>query len=173
MLLEIAGNKKPQIADGVFVAASADIIGDVQIEEGASIWFQTVLRGDVMPIKIGKNSNIQDQTCIHGTLNKAAAVIGEGVTVGHRVVLHGCKIGDYSLIGMGSVVMDNAEIGDHCIVAAGSVVTENKKFEPYSLILGSPAKVVRKLTEEEINFLPQSMNNYLKYQTWYTPLEEK
>lgn len=167
MFVEIAGNKKPQIAEGVFIAESADIIGDVQISEGASIWYQVVLRGDVMPIKIGKNTNIQDHVCVHGTYKKAGAELGEGVTVGHRAILHGCKVEDYCLIGMGSILMDSCVIPHHCIVAAGSVVTENSQFQPYSLIMGSPAKFKRKLTDDEITFLKKSAENYNFYTTWY------
>jgi carbonic anhydrase/acetyltransferase-like protein (isoleucine patch superfamily) len=159
--------KSPQIGEATFLAPSADIIGDVQIGPRCSIWFNTTLRGDVMPILIGEETNIQDNTVIHGTYKKCGAVIGNRVTVGHSVVLHGCKIGDLVLIGMGSIVMDQAEIGDHCIIGAGSLVTENAKMPAGHLILGRPARAVRKLTESELAFLPKSAQNYMDYTKWY------
>jgi carbonic anhydrase/acetyltransferase-like protein (isoleucine patch superfamily) len=158
----------PQIGEKTFVAPSADIIGDVRIGKNCSIWYHTTLRGDVMPILIGDETNIQDNTVIHGTFKKCGAVIGNKVTVGHSVILHGCKIGDLVLIGMGSVIMDQAEIPSRCIVAAGSLVTEDAKFPEGHLILGRPAKAVRPLNEKELAFLPQSARNYMDYMKWYT-----
>lgn len=157
----------PQIHSNTFVAKSADILGDVILEEGVSIWFQAVLRGDVMPIFVGKNSNIQDGSVIHGSYKKAKAVIKDHVTVGHKVILHGCLIESYSLIGMGSIVMDNAIIPRNCIVGAGSLVTENARFEEGSLILGRPAKFIRKLTEDEIQGLEKSALHYINVSSWY------
>lgn len=167
MPLVRARGKSPQIAKDVFIAEGAQIISDVTIGEGSSIWYNTTLRGDVMPIVIGKETNIQDGSVLHGTFGKFGCIIGDRVTVGHSVVLHGCKIGTRCLIGMGSIIMDGAEIGDHCVVGAGSLVTEHKKFEPYSLIVGRPAVFKRKLNEDEIKFLEQSADNYLLYKTWY------
>lgn len=166
MILEARG-LKPQIAEDVFIADSADIIGDVRLGKGASVWFRAVLRGDVMPIEIGEESNIQDGTVIHGTFKKAAAKIGRRVTIGHNVILHGCEIGDLCLIGMGTAILDNAKIPARCIVGAGSLVTEGAQFEEGSLILGSPARVKRKLTQEELAFLDQSADNYILYKSWY------
>jgi gamma-carbonic anhydrase len=157
----------PQVGPDVFIADGAKIIGDVQIAEGCSIWYNTTLRGDVMPIKIGKQTNIQDGSTLHGTFGKQACTIGERVTIGHNVILHGCEIGSTTLIGMGSIVMDGAKVPDHCIVGAGSLVTEGKVFEPYSLIVGRPAVFKRKLNDQEIEFLDQSADNYLLYKTWY------
>lgn len=157
----------PQIAEDVFVADGARIIGDVHVGAGSSIWYNTTLRGDVMPIHIGRDTNIQDGSVLHGTFGKYACMVGSEVTIGHNVILHGCTIGDQSLIGMGSVVMDGAIIPDHCFVGAGSLVTEGKKFEPYSLIVGRPAVFKRRLNEEEIKFLKQSADNYKLYKTWY------
>ncbi len=157
----------PTLGDDVFIAPGAKIIGDCQIEAGASIWFNTTLRGDVMPIRIGAQTNIQDGSTLHGTFGKFSCTVGKRVTVGHNVVLHGCTIGDLCLIGMGSIIMDGAQIPDHCIVGAGSLVTEGKTFEPYSLIVGRPAVFKRKLNEDEIKFLDQSADNYLRYKTWY------
>ncbi len=157
----------PQIGSDVFVANGAQIIGDVQLGDGSSIWFNCTLRGDVMPIKIGRETNIQDGSALHGTFGKFGCEVGDRVTVGHNVVLHGCKIGTRCLVGMGSIVMDGAEIGEFSMVAAGSLVTEGKKFPPRSLIMGSPAVVKRPLNEDELKFLEQSADNYLLYKTWY------
>lgn len=158
----------PKIHPSCFIAPNATIIGDVEIGEGSSIWFGCVLRGDVMPIRIGKQVNIQDNSVLHGTFNKCGVTIQDRVTVGHAAILHGCEIGFETLIGMGSIVMDQAAIPAHCIVAAGSLVTENaQQFEEYSLIVGRPAKFARKLSPKEIDFLPRSADNYLQYSQWY------
>jgi carbonic anhydrase/acetyltransferase-like protein (isoleucine patch superfamily) len=167
MILPVRG-KTPEIGQDTYVAPSADVIGDVKIGKGCSIWFNTTLRGDVMPIVIGDDTNIQDNAVVHGTYNKCGAVIGNKVTVGHSVILHGCKIGDLCLIGMGTVIMDQAEIPPRSIVAAGSLVTEDSKFPEGHLILGRPAKAVRPLNEKELAFLPQSAKNYIEYKAWYT-----
>lgn len=158
---------KPTVGEDVFVAPSADIIGDVRIGDRCSIWYQAVIRGDVMPITIGDETNIQDGSVLHGTYNKAELKIGKRVTVGHKVVLHGCEIGDKCLIGMGAIIMDNAKIPAKCIVGAGALVTENSEFEEGQLILGSPARAKRPLTEKELAFLDISADNYLKYKQWY------
>lgn len=167
MILPLLG-KTPEIGEGSFVAPSADLIGDVKIGRLSSIWFNTTLRGDVMPIVIGDESNIQDNTVIHGTYKKCGAVIGNRVTVGHSVILHGCKIGDLVLIGMGAVIMDLAEIPSRSIVGAGSLVTEESRFPEGHLILGRPAKAVRPLKPAELAFLDKSANNYMEYMGWYT-----
>lgn len=159
--------KSPQIHKNTFVAPSADVIGDVTLEEGASVWFQAVLRGDVMPIYIGKNSNVQDGSVVHGSYNKAKTTVKDHVTVGHNVILHGCTIESFCLIGMGSTIMDNAVIPKNSIVGAGSLVTENAKFEEGMLILGRPAKAVRKLTPEEIAGLEKGALHYVNVCSWY------
>ncbi len=169
MILPLLG-KTPIVGEGSFVAPSADLIGDVTMGKRCSIWFNTTLRGDVMPIVLGDESNIQDNSVIHGTYKKCGAVIGSKVTVGHSVILHGCRIGDLVLVGMGSVIMDQAEVPDRCIVGAGSLVTENSRFEPGYLIMGRPAKAVRPLKEKELAFLPQSAKNYIEYMSWYGQL---
>lgn len=165
-LIEARGFK-PVLGDDVFVADTARIIGNVHIKEKSSVWYNVTIRGDVMPIHIGQETNIQDGSVLHGTFGKYACSVGNRVTVGHSVVLHGCTIADKCLIGMGSIIMDGAEIQSHSVVGAGSLVTEGKKFEPYSLIMGRPAVFKRKLTPEEIQFLDQSADNYLLYKTWY------
>lgn len=166
-MLHKARGFEPEIGEGSFVAPSADIIGNVTLGKNCSVWFNTTLRGDVMPITIGDETNIQDGTVIHGTFNKAQATIGKRVTVGHSVILHGCSVGDLCLIGMGSILMDGVHIPEKCIVGAGSLVTEGSKFESGWLILGRPAKAIRPLKPEELAFLDQSANNYLNYMKWY------
>ena len=165
--LILARGKNPIVGADVFIADNARIIGDVQISDRSSIWYNVTIRGDVMPITIGKETNIQDGSVLHGTYGKFGCEISDRVTIGHSVVLHGCKINQRCLIGMGSIVMDGAEIGEYSVVGAGSLVTEGKKFEPCSLIVGRPAVFKRKLTEEEIKFLDQSADNYLLYKSWY------
>lgn len=151
--------KDPKIDESAFIAESADIIGDVTIGKNSSIWYSVVVRGDGNYITIGENTNIQDGSVVH-IWSKTPTIIGDNVTVGHKALVHGCKVGNNTLIGMGAIVLNGAEIGDNCIVGAGSLVTQNKKFPDKSLILGSPAKVVRELTEEEIAGLLESANNY-------------
>lgn len=164
----------PKIAPDVFVAASADIIGEVNIGEDSSVWFGCVLRGDINSITIGKRSNIQDLSMIHVThYTKAdrsdgnAITIGDDVTIGHKVMLHGCTIGDACLIGMGATIIDGAVIGAQSIVGAGSLVTKGKHFPPRSLIMGSPAKLIRELTQDEVDFLYTSAKNYVAFKNRY------
>lgn len=157
----------PQIHPSVFLAENAAIIGDVEIQEKSSIWYNVTIRGDVMPIKIGRESNVQDGSIIHGTYGKYGTTLGNRVTIGHMVMLHGCTVGDNCLIGMGAVLMDGVSIGADSIVGAGTLVTEGKSFPPRSLILGRPGKLVRELTDEELKKLQHSADNYLLYQTWY------
>lgn len=168
MIVPLLG-KTPKFGAGTFVAPSADVIGDVVTGKLCSIWYNVTMRGDVFPIVIGDETNIQDNSVLHGTHKKCGAVLGSRVTIGHSVILHGCKIGDLCLIGMGSTVMDQAEIPDNCIVGAGSLVTENARFEAGYLIMGRPAKAIRPLNEKELAFLPQSAKNYMMYMNWYPP----
>lgn len=166
----------PQIGKNVFLAESSTVVGDVVIGDESSLWYQVTLRGDVMPIRVGRAVNIQDGTVIHGTFGKFGVEIADRATIGHQVTLHGCKIGFESLIGMGSQILDGAEIPDQCLVGAGSLVTSSaiaaaagagNPWRPRSLILGRPAKMVRELTAEEIASLALSAENYLLYKTWY------
>lgn len=165
----------PKMDRTVWIAASAEIIGDVTIGPESSVWFQTVIRGDVHWIRIGSRTNIQDLSVCHVTRDTHPLTIGDEVTVGHRVVLHGCTIGNRVLIGMGSIVMDGAQIGDDCIIGAGSLVTEGTSIEPGTLALGSPAKPKRMLTNEERAWLKRSASNYVSYRLDYmsqeTPVE--
>jgi carbonic anhydrase/acetyltransferase-like protein (isoleucine patch superfamily) len=142
--------KIPRIAPNVFVAENATIIGDVEIGPGASIWYGAVLRGDVGAIRIGARTNIQDLACLHMTTDLSDTVVGEDVVVGHGAIIHGAIIGNGVLVGMGSILLDNAEIGEECIVGAGAFVPARLKVPPQSLVLGSPAKIVRALREAEI-----------------------
>lgn len=158
----------PRIHESVFVAPSADVIGDVEIGAGSSVWFACVLRGDVNRITIGKDTNVQDGTVIHGTYKKWAVTIGDGVSIGHKAMIHGCTIGDRTLVGMGAVILDGAEIGPRCLVGAGALVTQGFKAPEGSLILGAPAKVVRPLKPEEIkSILEDSVTRYKMYVGWY------
>jgi carbonic anhydrase/acetyltransferase-like protein (isoleucine patch superfamily) len=139
---------KPVIHPTAFVASGADIVGDVTLEEESSVWFQTVLRGDINRIVIGPRSNVQDGSVIH-LADDYGTFVGELVTVGHKAILHACTVADEVLIGMGAIVLDGAEIGARSIIGAGALVTGGKKIPPGSLVLGSPAKVVRTLSMEE------------------------
>ena len=153
--------KWPTIHETAFIAPSADIIGEVSIGSESSVWFQVVIRGDVNTISIGDRTNIQDHSMLHVTRKKAPLKIGDEVTVGHRVQLHGCTIGNRVLVGMGAIIMDLAVIPDDCFVGAGALVTEGKTFPSGSLIMGAPAKVVRPLKPEELAFLKKSSENYV------------
>ena len=154
------GDKRPQLADSAWIADSAQVIGDVRLAADVSIWFNTVLRGDNDPITIGAGSNIQDGCILH-TDEGVPLHMGERVTVGHQVMLHGCTIGDESLIGIGAIVLNGAKIGRHCLVGAGALVTEGKEFPDGSMIIGSPAKAVRQLTPEQIEGLKLSAQHYM------------
>ena len=150
----------PQVHATAWVADSAQVMGSVTLGEDASVWFGTVVRGDTDSITIGAGSNVQDASVLHADFGKPL-VIGERVTVGHQVMLHGCTIGDESLIGIGAVVLNGARIGKNCLVGAGALVTEGKEFPDGSMILGSPAKAVRQLTPEQIEGLRMSAQHYV------------
>jgi carbonic anhydrase/acetyltransferase-like protein (isoleucine patch superfamily) len=150
----------PDIADSVWVADNAQVIGDVHMDADSSVWFSSVVRGDTATIRIGEGTNIQDGSVLHADVG-IPLTIGKHVTVGHMVQLHGCTIGDESLIGIGAVVLNGAKIGKNCLVGAGSLVTEGKEFPDGSMILGSPAKVVRELTLEQIEGLRRSAQHYV------------
>lgn len=152
-------NAVPQVHPTAYVADSAQVIGSVVLAENTSVWFGAVLRGDTETMTVGKGSNIQDLSVLHADVG-CPLTIGENVTVGHQVMLHGCTVGDGSLIGIGAVVLNNACIGKHCIVGAGALVTEGKEFPDGSMILGSPAKAVKQLTPEQIAGLQQSALHY-------------
>ncbi len=147
-LVEFAG-VRPRVGSGVFIADTARVIGKVELEDDVSIWYGAILRGDVGSIRVGQKSNIQDLACLHMTGGVSNVVVGAEVTVGHGAIIHGASVGDGALIGMGSILLDNAEIGAESIVGAGAVVTAGTKIPPRSLVLGSPARVVRTLSAGE------------------------
>ncbi len=153
---------KPEIDESVYLAPSADVIGRVKIGKGSSVWFNVTIRADVDDVTIGENVSIQDNSCIHQT-EGYPVIIGNNVTVGHSATLHGCTIGDNTLIGMGATVLDDANIGKCSIVAAGSVVLEHKSFPDFSLIAGVPAKVVRQLPPDTEDKLFQHAQHYVQY----------
>jgi carbonic anhydrase/acetyltransferase-like protein (isoleucine patch superfamily) len=153
-------DKKPNLCAGVRIMPGAKIIGDVTIGASSSVWFNSVIRGDVNVIQIGENTNIQDLTMVHCTSNRWPCSIGDNVVVGHRAIVHGCTIGNNVLVGMGAIIMDGAVIGDGTIVGAGALVLERKIFPPGVLIAGTPAVVKRNLSEEEILFIKGQADHY-------------
>lgn len=153
-------SKKPVIAEGVYIADGAQVIGDVSIGEGSSVWFNCVLRGDVFAISVGKNTNIQDLTVVHVTSGQHATVIEDEVTVGHRAILHGCWVKSRALIGMGAILLDGCEIGEESLIGAGSLVTPGTVIPPRVLAMGSPCKIRRPLSEQEIAELKASAEHY-------------
>ena len=146
-----------------WIASNAIIIGDIVIKNDASIWFNVVLRGDIEKIEVGEGSNIQDGSVLH-TDPGYPLTIGKGVTVGHMVMLHGCTIGDDTLIGIGSTILNNSKVGKNCIIGANTLVTENKIIPDNSLVLGSPGKVIRQVTQEEIDHIKENAKEYI--QNW-------
>ena len=164
----IAGYKGvfPRVAESVFVAGTADLIGDVEIADNASIWFQVVLRGDIGPIRVGRHSNIQDGSVLH-SVTGVPVNVGEWVTVGHRAILHGCTVEDHCLIGMGAIVLNGAHVGAGSIVAAGALVLEDTVIPPGSLYVGVPAKLRRKLNDEDRAFIDAHAGHYLEYKDIY------
>lgn len=151
----------PQLGEGAWVAESAAVIGDVALGPRANIWYGAVVRGDVEKIRIGADTNIQDNSVIHVDSTGFSTIVGQGVTVGHRVVLHGCHIGDGALIGIGAIVMNGAEIGAGALIGAGSLVTQGTKIPPGMLAMGTPCKVKRPLTDEEKEHLRESAEHYV------------
>ena len=151
----------PEISSDSWVAPNAIIIGKVKLEKNSSIWFNAVLRGDIEKIVIGENSNIQDGSVLH-TDPGCPLTVGKGVTVGHMVMLHGCEISDDTLIGIGSTILNKAKIGKNCIIGANTLVTENKVIPDNSLVLGSPGKVIRKVTDDEIKVICENAKHYVK-----------
>jgi carbonic anhydrase/acetyltransferase-like protein (isoleucine patch superfamily) len=160
-------SKKPKIPSSVFIAKGAWIIGDVELGEECSIWFNAVIRGDVNYIRIGRRTNIQDGAIIHVTYEKYPTVIGDDVTIGHGAILHACTIKDRVLIGMGAKILDRAVIGSYALIAAGAVVTEGYEVPERTLMAGVPAKPVRLLREDEMTKIEQSAQNYIHYANDY------
>ena len=154
-------DKEPEIHESVFIAEGSQLIGDIQIEAESSIWYNAVIRADVNQVVIKQGTNIQDGTVIHVS-HTCPTIIGKGVTVGHNAIIHGAQIGDYTLVGMGSIILDGAKIGKHCIIGAGALVTGGTVIEDGMLVLGSPAKVIKPLTDEQIKSLYDSANHYIE-----------
>jgi carbonic anhydrase/acetyltransferase-like protein (isoleucine patch superfamily) len=161
------GGSEPRIAADVWVHASAYIIGDVEIGAESSVWFQSVVRGDVERVRIGRRTNLQDHVTIHVTHDRWPTILGDRVTIGHRAMLHGCTIADDVLVGIGAIVLDGVEIGSETLVGAGALVVPGTKIPPRSLALGSPAKVVRELRAEEIARIHESADLYVGYAARY------
>jgi carbonic anhydrase/acetyltransferase-like protein (isoleucine patch superfamily) len=159
-------DKEPALDNKSYIAETATIIGDVTIKKNSSVWFGAVLRGDEAAIVIGENTNIQDNCVVHADAGNNV-VVGDGCTVGHGAIIHGCNIKNNVLVGMGAIILNGAKIGNNTIIGAGSLVTQNKEFEDGVLILGNPAKVVRKLTEEEIEENKKACLTYLKFSDEY------
>lgn len=166
MILPFRG-KAPVLAQEVYIAPDAVVIGDVELGPQASIWFHAVVRADVERIRIGACTNIQDNVTIHVTRDRWPTTLGVGVTIAHGAVLHGCTIGDHSLIGIRAVILDGAEIGTECLIGAGALVVPGTRIPPRSCVLGSPAKCVRTLRPEEIVHLHESADNYVAYAREY------
>lgn len=154
-------DKRPDVSETSFIAPGAHVIGDVRIDANASVWFNTVVRGDCDLIHIGEDTNVQDGSVLHTDYN-VPLTIGKGVTVGHKVMLHGCTIGDYSLIGINAVVLNNAKIGKYCIIGANALVTEGMDIPDYSMVIGSPGKIVKQLPETIKPQLEKSAAHYVK-----------
>lgn len=171
-LIKKLRGKSPQWGDHCYFSENATIIGDVEMGDDCSVWFQAVIRGDVNSIKIGNRVNIQDGAIVHCTYERAPTTIGNDVSIGHRAIVHGCTIHDHVLIGMGAMVMDHAVLPSYCLIAAGAVVLENSVLEPYSIYAGVPARKVKELSPDQIeDSIERIAKNYMKYASWYQ--EEK
>ncbi|MGJ1205556.1 gamma carbonic anhydrase family protein [Sphingobacterium lactis] len=160
-------DKLPHIGNDCFIAPNSTLVGDVELGDHCSVWFNAVIRGDVNYIKIGNYSNIQDNVTIHGTFEKNGTDVGNYVNIGHNAIVHGCRIDDYVLIGMGAIVMDRAHIQSNVIIAAGTVVLENTVCESGFLYAGVPAKKIKPLTDEQLQLLKKLPHNYVLYSSWF------
>lgn len=177
--------QSPDYDDSNYIAETAVVIGDVALGEKASIWHHCTLRGDVNWIRIGAETNVQDNTVVHVTHGTAPTDIGDRVTIGHSAVIHGCTVADEVLVGMGATVLDHAEIGRHSIVGAQALVTKRTEIPPRSLVLGQPAEVVREVSHDEVEAIRQGAENYVRYAAvhsgrktpdrnpWYDPSRER
>ena len=164
----------PQFGKNCFFAENSTIIGDVVMGDDCSVWFTSVVRGDVNSIRMGNKVNVQDGAILHCTYQKASVTIGNNVSIGHRAIVHGCTIHDNVLIGMGAIVMDHAVIGENSIIAAGAIVLENTIVEPGSIYAGIPAKKVKDVDKEKFSTLIERIsNNYIMYSTWFDKDEDK
>lgn len=160
-------DKIPVVSASAFVAPDAWVIGDVSVGDDVSIFFNSVLRGDIQSIKVGRGTNLQEHSLVHTSHGMSPAIIGEDVTVGHRAIIHGCSIGNRCLIGMGATILDNAEVGDECIVGAHTLIPKGMKVPPRSLVIGTPGKVARQLTDDEVASLRESALGYQRLGAHY------
>lgn len=173
LIKEVRGFK-PQIGEDCYLAENATIVGDVILGKGCSVWFNAVLRGDVNSIRIGNHVNIQDGSVLHTLYEKSTVEIGDYVSIGHNVTVHGAKIDNYALIGMGATLLDYAEIGEGAIVAAGALVLSNTKVPPYTLWAGVPAKFVKEIEPEKTNEMNRRIaHNYAMYSGWFKDEDNK
>ena len=154
---------RPTLGRDVFIAPNATVIGDVHLGDESSVWFGAVIRGDVFPIRFGARTNVQDGSVVHVTGGKAATTVGDDVTIGHMVLLHGCTVGSRCLVGMGSIVLDGAEVGDDCVIAAGSLVAPRTKVPARSLVMGRPGKVVRAMEKKDFAMVREAGQLYVEY----------
>lgn len=157
----------PRFGSDCFLAPNATVVGDVSCGADCTFWFNSVVRGDVNSIRIGRKTNIQDGAIVHCTYQKAETVIGDEVSIGHNAILHGCTIGNRVLVGMGAIVMDHAVVGDGCIIAAGAIVLENMVCEPGWIYAGIPAKKIKPVTEAQFNGMVKTADNYVMYSSWF------
>jgi len=169
-IIKECNGKTPEIGKNTYIADNAVVVGDVEIGKGCSIWWASVVRGDVNSIRIGDQTNIQDGAVIHCTYQKAATTIGNKVSIGHKAIVHGCTIEDLALVGMGAIVMDHAVVQSGAVVAAGAVVLENTVVESGYIYAGVPAKKVKKIDGDLSEVFERTANNYTLYKTWF---EEK
>lgn len=172
MLLEYKG-KWPKLGERVFIAEGAMIVGDVEIGDHSSVWFNSVVRGDVDIIRIGAHTNIQDGSILHVMKDQYPLILHDYVTIGHGVMLHGCEIDSHCLIGMRATILNNAKVGAHCIVGAGALITEGTVIPPRSLVLGMPAKVKRELTDAEVENIDEYARRYYQYKETYLTMGNK
>lgn len=162
MTISAFEGQRPRLGRGAWVAPSADVMGDVELGDDASVWYGAVLRGDVMPIRVGARTNIQDLTVVHVTSGQFPTTIGDDVTVGHRAILHGCTVDHYCLIGMGAIILDGAHVEPYCLVGAGALVTPGTRIPEGSLVLGAPAKVIRPVTDDDRRAFEASAAHYVE-----------
>ena len=167
-LIKTLKGKQPKFGNNCYTAENATIIGDVEMGDDCSVWFQAIIRGDVNSIRLGNKVNVQDAAIIHCTYQRAPTTIGNNVSIGHRAIVHGCTIHDNVLIGMGAMVMDHAIVHSNCLIAAGAVVLENSVLESNCIYAGIPAKKVKELSSEQFaDTVARIADNYVKYASWY------
>lgn len=165
-LIQSVNGISPEISSSCFLADNSTIVGDVKLGDNCSVWYNVVIRGDVNSIRIGDNTNIQDGVVVHCTYQKTETNIGNRVSIGHKAIIHGCTIQDDVLIGMGAIIMDNAVIESGSIIAAGAIVTAGKRIEANSIYAGIPAKKMKATSEEHLEMIKRTAENYTMYKTW-------